>query len=428
MFNCDPGFNLPLLSSLKKFLKSGILLIILTGFFPFNSYALVNGKSDFSSYLSRLENFRNHALSYAYYLRAAYLRKRVEHFKKRNVTYYQARNDVYESSFLMKKALDYAPDSFYLWLQYSIVNEELGNLPKVVLAYKNLVKISPTAELCQKLGVLYEIYNQPDLAIGQYKYAARLAPDDLSIQERIVDLYIQQAFKQERLNNFDIAKSFFAEASEKIQHLISLKQKPRYVLKYGLLCELLGKPNDALEAYKQTIKIDPEEIDAYIRAARIYCAFAEKNVREGESELAVSNYFKASRLMTKIIPEKVARPELLNFTAYILALANTNLNFAEDLVKEALKNDENNTAYIDTLGWVLYKKGNAQEALKNILKAVNNGGDDPVLLDHLGDVYFKLGEIDKAKSMWQKSLELDKNNISVKKKLEKTANNNPTDE
>jgi len=39
------------------------------------------------------------------------------------------------------------------------------------------------------------------------------------------------------------------------------------------------------------------------------------------------------------------------------------------------------------------------------------------MTDHLGDIYFKLGETEKAKKMWEKSLQLDSKNISVKNKL-----------
>ncbi len=82
-----------------------------------------------------------------------------------------------------------------------------------------------------------------------------------------------------------------------------------------------------------------------------------------------------------------------------------------------MKKDEKNSAYIDTLGWILFKKGNVNEALEKLLHANQIGGDDPVMTEHLGDVFFKLGENEKAKKMWEKSLLLDSNNISVKNKL-----------
>jgi uncharacterized protein HemY len=44
--------------------------------------------------------------------------------------------------------------------------------------------------------------------------------------------------------------------------------------------------------------------------------------------------------------------------------------------------------------------------------------EDPVIYGHLGDVYFKLKEFDKAKLNWQKSLKLDEKQEKVKEKLD----------
>ena len=43
--------------------------------------------------------------------------------------------------------------------------------------------------------------------------------------------------------------------------------------------------------------------------------------------------------------------------------------------------------------------------------------DDPVVLDHLGDIYFKLGDLAKARDAWEKSYKLDPENLKVKEKL-----------
>ena len=419
LFFRDRRRSLFLSCSNDKIRAIGILLFLLAGFFPFNSFARVQSNADFSSYVARLDDFRSRALSYAYYLRAAYLKNRVALRAGRAGNYYHARDDICDASYLIKKSIEFSPNSYYLWKQYADLNEQLGILSKVVLAYQKLVEINPSADLCRKLAVLFEIYNKPELAIQQYERAIKFLPDDFSLRERVVDLYIQQAFNAEKNKNFQLSKIIFAQAIDKLQTLIDGKQKPRYLLKYGLLCEMVGDPVKALAAYEQTIKIDPNETDAYIRAARICAARGEHNLRLGFETAASSNYFRASAFMLKVIPDRINKPELLNFTAYILALANTNLNLAEELVNEALKNDEENTAYIDTLGWILFKKGNAKAALENILQAVNAAGDDPVMLDHLGDIYYKLGETNKAKTMWEKALTLDKNNIAVKKKLNK---------
>jgi len=45
--------------------------------------------------------------------------------------------------------------------------------------------------------------------------------------------------------------------------------------------------------------------------------------------------------------------------------------------------------------------------------------DDPVIFDHLGDVFFKTGNLGLAKSNWEQSLKLDASQDKVKEKLGK---------
>ena len=366
------------------FIKAGVMLSLIFGLAVTSSFAKAKSDSDFTSYLYRLEAIRDRALTYAYYLRSTYLKKRVNHLISSGRNYKRARNDVFESVFLLEKSLEYSPKSSALWMEYANLNGQLGRINKVIQSYEHLVKLSP---------------------------------DDIALPERIVDLYIQLAFENANSGKYDLSQKQFVKARNKLKQLINRQNKAKYWLKDGLLCELTGLPGNALEAYKTAISLDPYESDAYIRASRIYCAMGDKYSRAGKPEIAKTNYFQASELMLKVVPAQKSKSELLNFTAYVLALSGEKLDFAEKLVKEALKKDKNNSAYIDTLGWILFKKGNVNGALEKLLHANQIGGDDPVMTEHLGDVFFELGENEKAKKMWEKSLALDSNNISVKNKL-----------
>ena len=58
-----------------------------------------------------------------------------------------------------------------------------------------------------------------------------------------------------------------------------------------------------------------------------------------------------------------------------------------------------------------------EEARKELEKAKELIGEDPVVYDHLGDTYFKIGSLEKAKDAWTKSIGL-KEDKKVKEKLE----------
>jgi tetratricopeptide (TPR) repeat protein len=73
-----------------------------------------------------------------------------------------------------------------------------------------------------------------------------------------------------------------------------------------------------------------------------------------------------------------------------------------------LDSDRDNAAYVDSLGWVLFRKGDLKGARAELEKAsaLPDGEDDPVVWDHLADVLFRSGEKDKATAAWRKSLAL----------------------
>ena len=68
---------------------------------------------------------------------------------------------------------------------------------------------------------------------------------------------------------------------------------------------------------------------------------------------------------------------------------------------------EDNAAYIDSLGWVLYRRGRIAEARKELERAAElPDGDDPVIFEHLGDVYQKLQMPAEARRAWEQAVRL----------------------
>lgn len=72
---------------------------------------------------------------------------------------------------------------------------------------------------------------------------------------------------------------------------------------------------------------------------------------------------------------------------------------------------------MDSLGWLYFKQGKIQEALKELQRAASLT-EDPVIYDHLGDAYFKIGDNANAKLSWQKSLKLDPKQDKIKEKID----------
>ncbi len=97
----------------------------------------------------------------------------------------------------------------------------------------------------------------------------------------------------------------------------------------------------------------------------------------------------------------------MNFLAYLWAEENTNLEEAYALSQKSLALDPGNGAYLDTLGWIYYRKGQLDLALDYLNQAQDVLGPDPEIILHFGDVHDAKGNREKALAYWQDSLERD---------------------
>lgn len=97
-------------------------------------------------------------------------------------------------------------------------------------------------------------------------------------------------------------------------------------------------------------------------------------------------------------------PDYLNFYGYLLAEDGRELDRARALIDRALAAEPDNGAYIDSLGWVLYQQGDLEGALEQLIRAVNIVGDDPVVLEHLGDCLRDLGRTEEARRTYERAL------------------------
>jgi tetratricopeptide (TPR) repeat protein len=135
------------------------------------------------------------------------------------------------------------------------------------------------------------------------------------------------------------------------------------------------------------------------------------------------NYTGAEEQLQRIIKDHPVEPTAHNDLGYLWADQGKNLEEAETLIRKALDldraqkskgqhvetdSDQDNAAYIDSLGWVLFRRGRLDEARQELERATSlpGGTDDPVLWDHLGDVWARLQDTARARSAWQKAVEM----------------------
>ena len=106
-----------------------------------------------------------------------------------------------------------------------------------------------------------------------------------------------------------------------------------------------------------------------------------------------------------------------NNYAYSLSERGIELERALKMVKIAIAEDSLNSSYLDTIGWVYFKLNNFDMAKKYLEEAIKVGGESATMLDHLGDIEYKLKNKKGSIKLWKKALILDPENESIKKKI-----------
>ncbi len=155
-------------------------------------------------------------------------------------------------------------------------------------------------------------------------------------------------------------------------------------------------------------------IDAYPEEARLWYQLGVLYERMG-------NHDKALQTMEQVLTVDENHADALNFLAYQMAVSGQDLNLALLRAKRALQN-KNSGYIIDTLGWVYYKLERYDESRIQLEEAARLHPDDPVITEHLGDLYVAMELWDKAVMVYRRVLALDNDALGVAEKLRQAEN------
>jgi tetratricopeptide (TPR) repeat protein len=143
-------------------------------------------------------------------------------------------------------------------------------------------------------------------------------------------------------------------------------------------------------------------------------------LRLGNLYSGLREYPKAEEQLRLILQADPNDSTANNDLGYLLADLAKNLDEAEKMIRKAIALDEEqrasskevgfdlergNSSYLDSLGWVLFRRGKLADARSWLEKAAGlyDGEKDPTIWDHLGDVCFRLHDRQAARLSWQKA-------------------------
>jgi tetratricopeptide (TPR) repeat protein len=269
---------------------------------------------------------------------------------------------------------------------------ETKQYDKAAWAVEGLLKGAPqSAELHYLAGVAYDGLKETQKAL-----------DHLS-QVDSTSRFYQNAVVHQALLYRDMGKLDQSIAIIR-QALVADPDSAEYYLYLGSFYEELERYDEALETLQRGATLDDQN-------HRIFFRMGVVHDKAGHKPAAIE----AMKRVLQLQPEDV---EALNFLGYTYAELGIHLDEAEALIQNALSKKPDDGYISDSLGWVYFKQGRYDEALKWLNRAADLVPDDPAILEHLGDLHQKLGHKEKALKYYRHSLEVQtKNRAQLEEKI-----------
>ena len=127
----------------------------------------------------------------------------------------------------------------------------------------------------------------------------------------------------------------------------------------------------------------------------------------GDAYNELKDYIKSDENYEKALQLNPKDANVLNNYAYYLSLRGEKLEKAEEMSRQSNELEPTQASYQDTYGWILYKQNKFSDAKIWIEKSMSNGGDKSgAVLEHYGDVLFRLGDTARAIENWQKAKDM----------------------
>jgi len=279
-----------------------------------------------------------------------------------------------------KLLLDKDPENADILLSLGLLEIETGDLDEAVSHLQHLIDIGQKQDIANYyLGRIAQNREEHKVAISYYL--------KVNSGDYVFDAKLRIAGLFARLGRVD----------EGLQQLEALAEKqtswPLRVKAYLAQGEILASKQryaEGLEMYSRALQQKPDDADLlYARAL-----MAEKVDRIDITEAD----------LLKLLSAQPENANALNALGYTLADRTERLEEARDYIKRAAELVPDDPAILDSLGWVSYRLGNMQDALKWLGMAFERL-EDAEIAAHYGEVLWKNNQKDEAEKVWKIGLE-----------------------
>jgi tetratricopeptide (TPR) repeat protein len=331
--------------------------------------------------------------------------------------YYAASQQIQEAIPLYLRVLELQPDDLNAREKLATGFVLTNQRDKAIAMLEEIIRKQPAkyqpyellAQLFDEAGRSLERANQSDQAKAQFTKAAANYEQSLLINPTRANTYLRLAeLLIVPLKDSERAAKLLVEARQRFPGV------PEFTYFLGIAQREAKHPQQAVITFEEAVN-EAQQANDEVLNARFYFDY-------GAAADQAALYDKAADLFRKAISLDPANSaEACNYVAFMWAEHNMHLDEAEEMVGRALQFDADNGAYLDTLGWIHYRKGKFEDALNELLRAAQNlTRPDAIVFEHIGDACSKLNRVPQALDYWQKAIALTPENKLLAEKIEKT--------
>ncbi|MBX3020334.1 MAG: tetratricopeptide repeat protein [Bdellovibrionales bacterium] len=367
-------------------------------------------KQAFGKALQIKPDYSEAALSLAMVLRAENKSKEMEQLLRsfqekfgparemsRQLSHYYLEKEDYDKALEQLEVFDsFERDNINIKFQIALILIEKKRFESAAQRLEDILLQEPQSDKVRYyLGAVYEELNQTQLSLEHYKHIG-------SGSNYFADAVLRTAQLHKTTGRLDKAIETMEAA---------IKQQDDLPQLYAYLATLL----DDQKNFKKALKMLTVAVERFPSNTQLRFFLGTMQDRMGNPKETIAQ-------MTKVIEQDEDHVQALNYLAYTYAELGDNLDQAESLAARALKLQPNDGYILDTLGWIHFKRGRIEDAIKYLEAAYKLRSDEAIIAEHLGDAYLRHQMWQKAQRMYQKAAQLEGEGTRYGKIQEKLAN------
>lgn len=284
-------------------------------------------------------------------------------------------------------------DPLAIKVRMALILIEKKMFDKAIAKLEEILRLAPESDKIRfYLAAVYEEIKKDELAVGHYLKIPASSPF-------YGEAMVHSGYLLKNIGQLDKAISVLEKAYE---------NKKDYPQIYAMYASLLDENKD----YKKALDILSVGLEKFPENAQLHFYYGTIYDRTGDKEKVIAN-------MKKVIELDPNHSQGLNYLAFTWAELGKNMDEAEKLARRAVTLDPEDGYILDTLGWILLKRGNKKEALKFLEAAFKFQPSVSIIAEHLGDIYRELSMVEKAKGMYKKAVNLESDKKKMKELEEK---------